>query len=199
MEADHACLLPGIFAAWLTFCLVGSTHADDQAECKPILGKAIKAMGGAAKFKQFNAGTWKVSLQVDKKEEKIICEGAWKGLNQFKIIIDEQCAKSRKTIMVINGENVWVNHEKDTEEPPKEMIPFVKNLLFPLRLPQMLANLEGQEFKLSPLGQQKFNDVEAVGFKISHRSTRMPSSFLIKTKVSLLDQRSWCRTPMPMT
>jgi hypothetical protein len=159
--------------------------ADDQAECKPILEKAIKAMGGEAKLNKFKAGTWKA--KTTGKEMRVdvahITEGTWQGRDQFKVDAEvQERGMSRKAMLVINGETGWITHGGKTGDVRKEMVTFYKNFLFALRLPQLLTQLHEKEFQLSPLRELKIDNVEAVGIKIEHKDYKDARIFFDKKK-----------------
>jgi hypothetical protein len=158
-------------------------QADDQAECKPILEKAIKAMGGADKLDKLKAGTWKAKTTGNDngKELVFLSEGAWQGRDQFKLDGDIQVGGvSRKATIVVNGENGWLNHGDKVDGAPKEILPLFKNFAYALRMPQLLSQLQNKEFTLSPLGEMKLDTVEAVGIKIVHKDYKDISVFFDK-------------------
>src|SRR5262249_10118634 len=81
-----------------------------------------------------------------------------------------------------------------TEDAPKEIVPFIRNVIYTLRLPTMLTALSDKEFKLSPLGEVKVGDVEAAGMRISHKDFKDVSFFFnkkdglpIKSEIALVD------------
>jgi hypothetical protein len=175
-------------------------HADDQAECKPILTKAIKATGRADKLKKLKAGTFKGKASGNDHglEVVFLSEGTWQGSDQIKMdAVVKDGAKSRKATLVINGENGWINHGDKAEDAPKELVTFIKNFSYALRLPQLLPQLQDMEFQLSPLGEVKIDSVEAIGIKIVHKDFTDVSLFFdkkegfpIKSEVKITNPQS---------
>jgi hypothetical protein len=83
-------------------------------------------------------------------------------------------------MLVINGETGWIRHGGKTGDAGKQMVTFYKNLLSALRLPQLLTELHEKVFQLSPLGEMKIDNVEAVGIKIGHKDYKDASIFFDK-------------------
>ena len=175
-------------------------RADDQAESKPLLEKAIKAMGGEEKMTKLRSGSWKAKItgQEDGKEIVLTSEGLWQGRDQYKMDVELQInGMTKKAVVVINGENGWAKDNDRTEDAPKEVLTFIKNVIYSMRVPQMLPSLSGKEFTLSPLGEVKVGDVEAVGLRIAHKDFKEVNLFFdkkdglpIKTEIGLTDPGS---------
>jgi hypothetical protein len=184
----------------LSLCIFFMARADDQAECKPILEKAIKAMGGAANLDKLKAGTWKAKTTANNngKEGVVLSEGTWQGRDQIKMDADIQIGgMSRKAIVVINGESGWLKHEDKTDDAPKEIMLFIKNFAYALRMPQLLTQLQGKEFQLSSLGEIKIDNVEAIGIKVTHKDYKDVNVFFdkkdgvpIKAEITVTDPQS---------
>jgi hypothetical protein len=193
-------VLSGLCIVCLSLCGYSLAKADDQAECKPILEKAIKAMGGAAKLDKLKAGTWKAKTTGNDngKEISILSEGTWQGRDQIKMDAHlEAGGMARKATLVFNSDSGWIKHEDKADEAPKELLQFMKNFAFALRIPQLLTQLQDKEFQLSPLGEMKIDNVEAVGFKVAHKNYKDVSVFFdkkegvpIKTEIILTDPQS---------
>src|SRR5262245_49640472 len=185
-------------------CLVLSSfplaQADDQAECKPVLEKAIKAMGGADKLNKLMAGTWKAKTTANDngKELVLLTEGTWQGRNQIKLDADIQVGGgSQKATLVVNGENSWLKHGDKTDDAPKEIAQFIKNFSYAMRMPQLLTQLQDKEFALSPLGELKIDTIEAAGIKITHKDYKEVRVYFdkkegtpIKAEITLTDPQS---------
>src|SRR5260221_7172557 len=193
-------ILGCLFVGCLTLLGFPLAQADDQAECKPILEKAIKAMGGEAKLDKLKAGTWKAKTTGNDNgmDLALLTEGTWQGRDQIKLDADVQVGgMSRKAKLVINGENGWISHGDKADEAPKALLTFIKNFSYALRMPQFLILLQDKEFTLAPLGELKIDSVEAIGVKITHKDYRDISVFFdkkegvpIKAEITVTDPQS---------
>jgi hypothetical protein len=184
----------------VTLCSFSAAQADDQAECKAVLEKAIKAMGGAAKLDKLKAGTWKAKTTGNDNgvDLALLTDGTWQGRDQIKVDADVQVGgMSRKARLVINGENGWLTHGDKAEDAPKELLTFIKNFAHVMRVPQFLPQLQEKEFTLSSLGEIKIDTVEAVGLKVAHKDYKDVSVFFdkkegvpIKAEITVTDPQS---------
>jgi hypothetical protein len=186
----------------VTLCSFSAAQADDQAECKPILEKAIKAMGGAAKLDKLTIGTWKAKTTGKDNgagvEIALLSEGTWQGRDQIRLDAEVQVGgKSEKAVLVINGEKGWIKGGDKTDDAPKEIMLFIKNFAYAMRMPQLLTQLQGKEFQLSSLGEIKIDNVEAVGLKVAHKDYKDVSVFFdkkegvpIKAEITVTDPHS---------
>src|SRR5262249_45100167 len=99
-----------------------------------------------------------------------------------------------KGMLVVNGEQAWFKEEDRVEEAPKDIVPFVRDLLYAMRMPQLLPALQDAAFKLSPLGEVQVGDRPAVGLSIAHKDHKDVSLFFdkenglpVKSEVRLTD------------
>lgn len=159
-------LLAGLFLAFSAY-----TWADDQPDAKPIMDKAIKAMGGEERLARLTAaGTAKGKFTLERggKTENTTVDVSWQGLGKYRADVDEDLnGMSVKFLLVLNGDKSWINFKGSTQEVPRKSQPF--HLIYALRGPSMLPSLRGKEFKLSPLGEVKIDDKSAVGLLVSHK------------------------------
>src|SRR5947209_2079628 len=75
------------FVVWLFLIGAGRAWADDQADLKALVDKAIKAAGGEAKLKDFKAFTWKGkgTVWVGEKKAAITIDASMQGRNQCRL------------------------------------------------------------------------------------------------------------------
>jgi hypothetical protein len=163
----------------LAFCValpsLGALQADDQAETKAAIDKAIKAMGGEAKLAKLQTGgaKGKATAQVDGQELTATLDASWQGLGQYRVESEALLnGMNIKATLVLNGDQGWLKHNDRTEDPPPGVLPFIQNLFYALRMPQMLPALKDKSFQLSPLGEVKVGDRPALGVLVVHKDRK---------------------------
>jgi hypothetical protein len=157
--------------------------ADDQAEIKPIINKALKAMGGEAKVAKLKAGNWKgkITGQENGQQFTVSYEGSLQGWNQYRIDTEAQVGgASMKALFVINADNGWKKENQAVEDAPEGIVPFIKDVFYSMRIAHALPELNDSAFKVSHLGEMKIGDRPAVGLQISHKDHKDVSLFLDK-------------------
>jgi hypothetical protein len=168
--------------ACLQLVCSSAVRAEEKDEAKAVVDKALKAMGGDAKVARFKAGTWKAKMTASEggNDLAITTEGAWQGLNQYHI--DAEATRDGRTFAVtfiINGDKGWIKRKEAVDES-KDELPMVKNALYAMRTPQLLADFKGKDYKLSHLGEMKVNDKEAVGLTVAHKDWKDISVYFDK-------------------
>jgi hypothetical protein len=173
----------GTLVFCLTLVLTGMLRADEQADAKAVLDKALKAMGGEAKVAKLKAGTWKgkATGQKDGKEIVLTNEGTWQGLDKVRFDAEISAGGQKdKVCAVINGEKGWVKIKDMVIEAPEGQLPMMKSALYTMRLPQLLPDLKGNDFTLSSLGEVKVGDKAAFGIGVAHKDQKNVSLFFDK-------------------
>jgi hypothetical protein len=164
--------------------LVGSRlPAGGQDEVKPLLDKALKAMGGADKAARLRAGSFKGKLTAQENGQDITMDldTSWQGRHQYRLDADMTVGgNNQKILLVINGDKGWASSNGQTKEAPANELPFVKDIFYSVRLPQMVAALRDPEFKLSPLGEANVKDEPAVGVTVAHKDHKDVSLYFNK-------------------
>jgi hypothetical protein len=163
--------------------LTGVLRADDQADAKAVVDKALKAMGGEAKVAKFKAGTWKgkATAQEGGKEIILISEGTWQGTDKLHLDAEVTIGgQTEKVLAVINGDKGWVKLKDMVREAPDGELPMMKSALYAMRMPHLLADLKGKDFTLSNLGEVKVGDQPALGIGVAHKDQKDVSLFFDK-------------------
>ena len=84
------------------------------------------------------------------------------------------------TVMVINGDKGWFKAMCKTDDAPEGVVPFVHNVFYTMRMPQLLPALSNKDYTLSHLGEVKIGNQAAVGISISHKDRKDVSLFFDK-------------------
>jgi hypothetical protein len=158
-------------------------RADEQADAKALLDKAMKAMGGEAKLAKLSTASVKGKLTGSPggQEITIDVDGTWQGMSQYRADADvQEGGQSFKGILVFNGTKGWLKKNCRTEEAPEGITTFVQNIFHAGRIPQLLPALTDKAYKLSHLGEIQIGDKAAVGLAISHKDRKDVSLFFDK-------------------
>jgi hypothetical protein len=173
----------GLLILCLPVAAAGALRADDQPDAKPVLEKAVKALGGDAKLAKLRVCTCKgKATSTDNGQEFTVAfDGSWKSLDQYRIDAEAQFnGMSMKLLLVINADKAWAHVNNKTEEAPPNVVPFVRDVLHALRMPQVLPALRDKEYKLAPLGEVRVADRDAVGLQIDHKDHKPVNLFFDK-------------------
>jgi hypothetical protein len=162
-------------AACVLLALTTQSRADEAADAKALLEKAIKAYGGEAKLSKIKATTMKSKGKyyggggdgVDYTEETF-----WmapdKERNDIKFEAD---GKKNTFIMVFNGDKSWESLNGDTKERSKDAVAELKEGMH-LHQCSLLYPLLDKAYTLTPISEVKVNDKAAVGIKVAHKDHR---------------------------
>jgi hypothetical protein len=179
------CLAAGVISA--TTSLV---RADDKADAKTIVEKAIKAQGGADKLSKNKAVQTKQKGKFYGFGDGIdyTLESSTQPPDKIRNEIKgEAMGNAFSFVQVIQGEKGWNSSNGTTEELSDEQLKEAKENLYATWVAQ-LHPITGKEFTLAPLGDVKVGDKEAVGVKVSSKGHRDISLFFDK-KTGMLIKR----------
>ncbi len=177
--------------------LVGGVRADDQADAKALIDKAIKAMGGEGKVARLKNTIvkGKASFQEGGQQIAITYEGSLQGMDQCRMEMEMVInGMNMKFVTVINGDKGWFKGMNMVQDAPKEVLTVIKESMYAMRMPHTLPALQDKAFKLSPLGEIKIGDRPAVGLLIVHKDHKdvnfyfdKENGFPVKSEIRLTD------------
>ena len=151
------------------------SRADEQAEARAIIDKAIQAMGGEAKLAEFKAVTWKSkgTLRFKGTTRHFTSEWAMQGPKQYRKAKDyDENGQRFTTTLVLNGDKGWFRNRE------MSLITFRDDELTGLRQENyghwiaLRLDLTDKALTLSPLGESRIDSREALGIKVTHRDLR---------------------------
>src|ERR1700687_2585992 len=158
------CILSASLVLGLVFVAPALARADDEADLKALIDKAIKAHGGADKVAKNKATTMKFKGKI----YAVACGLDYTGdlstqaPGQIRTDIKFSAGGMDFTVInVVNGDKGWVSINGKVEDLPKEAIEEGKEQLYADSVGRIYT-LKDKEFKLSPLGESKVGDKEAV-------------------------------------
>jgi hypothetical protein len=183
-----------IFRVSLTVCaaVIFSTlvRADDEADAKALLDKAIKARGGADTLSKFKAATVKMKGKYYGMGDGIdfTLERSSQFPDRSRVEISGEANGQKFSFtQVLQGDKGWNASEGASQELSKEDLAETKENLYAEWVTQLYP-LTAKEYKLAPLGESKVGDKEAIGLKVSRKDHRDINLYFDK-KTSLLVKR----------
>jgi hypothetical protein len=159
----------GWLVAGLLLAAAGPARADDQADMRALVDKAIKAAGGQAKLKKLAAMTWKAkgTAHVDNRDIELTMEASMQGPDQGRLDISVvECGRTASVGLVLNKDKGWFKAPNRTDVVPKHLLTMLLADYRALRLAQMLTPLKDKACTLSSLGEVKIDDRPALGIKV---------------------------------
>jgi hypothetical protein len=187
-----AVLSLGVF---LGLGLALNVSAQEEATAKAVIEKAIKAHGGAKNLAKQKAIIVKATGSLDSKNLKITSESFFQDPDKFKNVVEVEVNNMNVTVTVVfNGKRFWINAlGKTTELKDKKDIAELKESLYIERLTN-LVGLKAKGISLSPLGDVRVKDKEAVGIRVSSKGHRDINLFfdkkthmLVKSEARIVD------------
>jgi len=166
---------------FLCGCLIASVglaaaapQANDAAGME-LINKAIKAAGAGDKVAKLKAGTVKCKLafQEGGQDIAIALDVSWQGLTQFRMDAEAQVqGVTKNAAIIINGDKGWIKDEGKVKDIPNEIATILRETTYAVRMPHLLPELKGKDFKTSVLGEMKIGDRAAIGVTISHKDRK---------------------------
>jgi hypothetical protein len=168
---------------------VSTVRADDQADAKALLDKAMKAMNGEAKLAKLGtvAIKGKFAGKSGNDEFSVNFDATFKGANQTRAELEiQEGGRNTKGMVVLNGDKGWLKRQEKTVELPEPIAAFVHNLVHAGRMPLMLPALSGKAYTPTILAEGKVGDRPALGLLLSHKERKDVSLFFDKENGLLL-------------
>jgi hypothetical protein len=161
------------FSVVCTVCLVfvQSVRADEQAELKAVVDKAVKALGGSEALNKFRAFTAKTKGTFFDPVEMPFTQDAqsvFPAQHRFDMNIDINGTKLTQ-LLVINGDKGWIHANNTTADMPKDMHAAFRDYTHALSLAMTPGLLSDKAFKLTSLGEVKVGERAAIGIQVSQK------------------------------
>ena len=151
-----------LLALCLLLGLGGVNRADDDA--RAIIDKAIKAAGGEQALAKYKAQTWKEKGTFYGEGDGQPYTGTYavQWPDKFKMEITDVFT------LVLKGDQGWFSAGGNTTEMSKEQLAETKEGQY-IGWVATLLPLTDKAFELSPLGESKVGDQEAVAVKVARK------------------------------
>jgi len=161
--------------AAVALLVAGPARADDQADMRKVIDKAIKAHGGADNLGKFKALTYTTKGKFyGMSAEGIDYTGEFSHQEPDKLrqeISGSVMGTDFKFVRVVNGAKGWTQLMGQTTAMDKDAMEEAREDIYASRVMQLVA-LRGKGFKFAPLGEVKVGKRAAVGVKVEHKGHR---------------------------
>src|SRR5262245_25215124 len=177
---------------------LSGARADDQAEIKALVEKAIKAHGGTELLNKYTAGSGKVQGKYYGMGDGIpfTATNHAQEPDRFRVETMMEIMGQQYTILqVYNAGKGWISVNGMTMEMPKELLDAARDQLRNERLTR-LTPLRDKAYKLSPTGEIKVDGKAAVGVRAEREGYRDVSLYFDKDTAVLLKVETRVRDPM---
>jgi hypothetical protein len=144
-------------------------RADDAAEARAIIDKAVRAVGGEAKLAAAGAYTQKVSGKFHGPAGVIAFTGEWAVSlpDRLRQVTDSTSDGMKfRAVRVIAGDKGWLRVNDTLVELDKDTLAGEREQMYAAWVASLLP-LKEKDFVLAPLGESKVGDRSAVGVKVT--------------------------------
>jgi len=185
----------------LVLALAALGRADDAANAKAVVEKAIQARGGADNLAKYKADVLKVkgAVHVSGLDIDFTGEISFQQPDKSRTVIEGTVMGTNfKSTRVVNGDKGWVDDLLGATQSMRNMS---KEELAEERESQnlnsiaRLAVLTGKAYTLSTVGESKVGDKEAVGILVKRKGYRDVSLFFDKKTHLLLKSETRVKDP----
>jgi hypothetical protein len=151
----------------LTILWHGIATADEQADARAILDKAIAAHGGEAALGKFGAVHFKVTSTgyVGDRTIPLTAECFSQGLDKLRVAFTNDETKT-EYLEVVNGKQGWLKRSGGATEAMSEAQVAARREIIYINWIGRLVPLKGAEFHLSPLEQIAVGSRKAIGILV---------------------------------
>jgi hypothetical protein len=156
---------------WLLWGLSGRAQEGDES--RALIEKAIKAHGGAAKLAAIKAIQLKVKGKAfSPMEFTFTLDVSSQPPDKAKVVVEATIMEMNFTsINVVNGKEGWVSGMGKTEKLDEKDVKEFHQQAHVERVTNLVA-LKDKSYKLSPLGEMKVGDHDAVGVQVTKKDCR---------------------------
>lgn len=163
----------------------GLVRADDQADARTLIDKAIKAAGGEAKLAKFQAMIWKGKGKYHPDNQPFTGTWSYQAPGRMRSEIQFEDV-DQKVITVVDGDKGWTKVE-ETEALEGDAMDEERENIYANWL-TLLVPLKDKTFQLALLGESKVGDRAVIGLKVVHKDHRDVKLFFDKASYLLLKE-----------
>jgi hypothetical protein len=189
-----------VLAFGFLFAFGAPARADDAADAKAIIEKAVKAHGGQANLDKFPGTTIAMKGKVHIMEMAIPFSGEVTTLGPDKLKLDievEAGGMKFRIVNVVAGDKGWNKMGDAVMELDKDQLAEAKEQAFAGWASSLAPLLKDKQFTFATVGEIKVNDKPAVGVKVSSKGHRdidlyfdKATSMLVKAETRVKDEGS---------
>ena len=153
---------------------LGSTlGADDAKTARPIVDRAVNAVGGAKLLdSQLSlSGTSRGTIHLADAQHSVENNWTVQGLDKLEWASDLTMGdQTLKIVLVLDGKRGWIQGNGNTSSELKaDLLTPLRQGFAGLRLAETLTPLLDRETKLAPLGELTIDDKPTVGVKVTRK------------------------------
>ena len=170
---------------------VSAVCADDAADAKGIIEKAIKAMGGAEKLDKMQSYTSKMKgkvfvmgLDIDLKATSTVSGDRMRIESDIEVM-----GMQIKQLQIFNKDQGWIVTNDMKMDMTDDMVASIKERVYSSRVGRLTPLLKDKDFKLSVIGESKVEGQDAIGIRVEckgHSDTSVyfdkKTHFIVKTE-----------------
>jgi hypothetical protein len=163
-----------VLAVGFALVVTGSVRADDAADARALVEKAIKAQGGQDKLEKFTGHTTKFKGTFHGMGQKLpmVGEVSTQGNDKIRVDIEVEAGGMKfRIVNVIAGDKGWNKIGEETMELDKDQIAEAKEQAHAGWV-QSLYPLKDKQFTLATVGEIKVDDRPALGVKVTSKGHR---------------------------
>ena len=185
----------------LVLALAALGRADDDADAKAVVEKAVKARGGADNLAKYKADVLKIkgAVHVSGLDIDFTGEISFQQPDKSRAVIEGTVMGTNfKSTRVVNGDKGWIDDLLGGTQSMRDMS---KEELAEERESQnansiaRLAVLTDKAYTVSTVGESKVGDKEAVGILVKRKGYRDVSLFFDKKTHLLLKSETRVKDP----
>ena len=185
----------------LVLALAALGRADDAADAKAVVEKAVKARGGSDNLAKYKADVLKIkgAVHVSGLDIDFTGEISFQQPDKSRTVIEGTVMGTNfKSTRVVNGDKGWIDDLLGAARQQRDMS---KEELAEERESQnansiaRLAVLADKAYTLSTVGESKVGDKEAVGILVKRKGYRDVSLFFDKKTHLLLKSETRVKDP----
>jgi hypothetical protein len=180
----------------LVFAVPRPARADDEADMRAVIAKAVQAHGGAESLNKYRAVRMKFKGQRDYRGEAVAFTGdsAFQLPDRLRVEVDTAAlGKKHRIVQVLNGDKGWVSLNGKTQNMDEELLAQIREQLYTDEVTR-LTPLNNKAFRLTPLGEKKVAGRAAVGVRVEHKGRRPISLYFDKANGLLLKSETRVRS-----
>ena len=181
----------------LVLALAALGRADDAADAKAVVEKAVKARGGSDNLAKYKADVLKIkgAVHVSGLDIDFTGEISFQQPDKSRTVIEGTVMGTNfKSTRVVNGDKGWIDDLQGARDMSKEELAEERESQNANSIAR-LAVLTDKAYTLSTVGESKVGDKEAVGILVKRKGYRDVSLFFDKKTHLLLKSETRVKDP----
>jgi outer membrane lipoprotein-sorting protein len=163
-----------VLASGFALAVSVPARADDAADARALVEKAVKAHGGQETLDKLPGASIKFKGTFHGMGDGIPISGeiATQGPDKFRVDMEVEAGGQKfPIVIVVNGDKGWTKILKDTKESDKDELAETKEQAYAGWV-ATLAPLKDKKFTLATTGEIKVENRTALGVKVSSKGHR---------------------------